>query len=110
MVQILIEQELDYSNPIVFSLGNRYSTGAAVQILEELELKENCEILDKTGKSSGYGKLIEHGIKVRIETIEISIKCSYEDLFIYRVSGNKRKFYSFCESIRTMDFDHDRLY
>ncbi len=109
MVQILIEQEIDYSNSIVFSLGDRYSTGAAVQILEELELKENCEILDGTWKSSGYGKLIEHGIKVCMENMEIRIMCSYEDLFIYRVSGNKRKFYSFCESIRTMDFDSDRL-
>ena len=48
MVQIFIEQEIDYSNPTIFSLGDRQSRGAAVQILEELELEEDCEILDNT--------------------------------------------------------------
>jgi hypothetical protein len=77
---------------------------AATQLLDRLERQENCEIRDVSWKRPDYGNLVEVGIPVRLGTIEFAVMSSYEEIFIYRRSGNKAKFYDFCESVRQMEF------
>jgi hypothetical protein len=93
-----------YGDPVIFSVPHGYSMPAAAQLLEHLERQENCEIRDASWKRPGYGNLVEVGIPVRLGTIEFAVMSSYEDILIYRRSGNKAKFYDFCESVRQMEF------
>ena len=79
--------------------------GIATQIMKRLEADEDCVIKASGWKSPGYGSLVEVGIPIRLGNIELEIMCSYENIFLKRISGNKDKFYNLCESIRGMDFD-----
>jgi len=97
------EQAVLYSDPVRFTTPGRYSMPVAVEILQQLELRQDCEIRNAGWKSSGYGDLVEVGIRVRLGTIEFAIMCSYEDILLRRLSGNKATFYEFCESVREMD-------
>jgi hypothetical protein len=93
-----------YGDPVIFSVPHGYSMPAAVQLLEHLEGQENCEIRDASWKRPDYGNLVEVGIPVRLGTIEFAVMSRYEEILIYRRSGNKAKFYDFCESVRQMEF------
>lgn len=77
----------------------------AVQILQRLELEPDCELRRGDWQGPEYGKLVEVGAPVRVGDIAFTIMCSYEDIFIQRVSGNKDEFYQLCESIRDMEFN-----
>jgi hypothetical protein len=105
MAKIFAEQEIGYHDPVVFSTNGGYSMDAAVEILRMLEERDDCEIRDDGWRSSGYGNLVEVGIPIRLNNIEFTIMCSYEDIFIKRLSGNKDKFYEFCELVRNMEFN-----
>lgn len=102
---IFSTSEIIGRDPVIFTVpGDRYSIKIAVQILNQLEQDPDCKIYDDSWNSS-YGNLIENGITVRLGTIKFEIMCSYEHLFLRRISGNKGEFYRFCESIKDMDFD-----
>ena len=103
MPKLFAEQAVLYGDPVRFTTPGRYSMPVAVEILQQLERRDDCEIRNTGWKSSGYGDLVEVGIPVRLGTIEFEIMCSYEDIFLRRLSGNKAKFYEFCESIRELD-------
>lgn len=45
------------------------------------------------------GRIVERGIEIPIGSIRISMMCSYEDLFIRRLSGNNRRFAELCDRI-----------
>lgn len=107
MVKIFLDQRVSQIAPVRFTTPGEYSMSVAAQILERLENSENCEIEGKPSawKPPGYGALVEKGVRVKLDNIEFIIMCSYEDIIIERISGNKAKFYQFCESIREMDFD-----
>ena len=101
---IFSTSEIIGQNPVIFTVpGDRYSK-VAVQILNQLEQAPDCKIYDDSWNSS-YGNLIENGITVRLGTIKFEIMCSYEQLFLRRISSNKGEFYRFCELIKDMDFD-----
>jgi hypothetical protein len=89
---------------VIFSVPHGYSMPASAQLLEHLERQENCEVRDVRWKRPGFGNLAEVGIPVRLETIEFVVMSSYSDILIYRRSGNKARFYDFCESVRQMEF------
>lgn len=72
----------------------------AVKILRWIEGFDGVSISDAGWTSPGYGNLVEVGIKVQFGNIQISIMCSYDDLFIDRLAGNNRKFTTLCEAIR----------
>jgi hypothetical protein len=103
VTKLFATQAVTYSDPVRFTTPGRYSMPVAVEILQQLEIREDCEILNAGWKSSGYGALVERGIPVRLGTIQFEIMCSYGDIFFRRLSGNKAKFYEFCESVREMD-------
>jgi hypothetical protein len=103
MAKLFADQAMLYSDPVRFTTPGRYSMPVAVEILQQLELREDCEIRNTGWKSAGYGDLVEVGIPVRLGTVEFEIMCSYEDIFFRRLSGNKAKFYEFCEGVRDMD-------
>ena len=103
MPKLFAHQAVLYTDPVRFTTPGRYSMPVAVEILQQLEQHEDCEIRNTGWKSSGYGDLVEVGIAVRLGTLEFEIMCSYEDIFLRRLSGNKAKFYEFCESVREMD-------
>ena len=106
MVKLFSDRDIDCQDSVIFTVpSDRYSTEVAVQILKQLEADPDCKILDNGWKSSGCGNLVENGILIRLRTIKLAIICSYEDLIVRRVSGSKREFYRFCESIINMDFD-----
>ncbi|MBN1429102.1 MAG: hypothetical protein JXB07_12005 [Anaerolineae bacterium] len=104
MPKIFADQDVGYGDEIVFTTPGRYSMDAAVEILQWLENRDGCESLNPGWKSAGYGDLVENGLRVRLGNIELSIMCSYSDIFISRLSGNKMRFHTFCESIRDLDF------
>jgi|CXWL01.1.fsa_nt_gi hypothetical protein len=93
-----------YADPAIYSVPAGYSMAAAVQILKYLEAESDCEIQDGSWKRPGYGNLIEIGIPVRFGTIEFQITSSGGDILIYRLVGNKAKFYEFCRSVEEMEF------
>ena len=105
MTKIFAKQEVKYHDPVLFETQGRYSMDAAVEILTWLEEQPDCVIENAGWKSSGYGSLVEVAISVRLGDIEFTIMCSYEQIFIKRLSGNKMKFYDICEKIRDLDFD-----
>ena len=105
MTKILSDQKVTYLDPVHFIVHGAYSMPIATQILEQLEQYEDCEITDQAWKTSGYGNLVEVGIPVKIGNIVFEIMCSYEDIFLKRISGNKDTFYALCEEIGQMDFD-----
>jgi len=100
----LLPPSQPYGDPVIFSVSHGYSMPTAAQLLEHLERQENCEVRDVSWKRPGYGNLAEVGIPVRLETIEFVVMSSYSDILIYRRSGNKARFYDFCESVRQMEF------
>ena len=102
--RIFAEQNIGHLDPVVFRTPGEYSMDVAVEIIKRLEGEQDCEIEDSGWKSAGYGALVETGILVRLGNIKFQVMCSYEEIFIKRISGNKAKFYEFCESVRTMDF------
>jgi hypothetical protein len=104
MAKIFAKQEVGYADPVIFTTPGRYSMDAAIEILKRLENDEDYKTENSSMKSLIDGDLVEVGIPVRLGNIEFTIMCSYEDIFIKRISGNKMKFYEFCESIRAMDF------
>ncbi|MGC3968482.1 MAG: hypothetical protein QM775_14225 [Pirellulales bacterium] len=91
-------------NPVIYSVPEAYSMPIAVQLLKHLLRQEDCKIEDASWKSSDYGNLVEVGIPVRLGTIEFRVMSSYGDIFLYRRSGNKTKFYELCETIGQMEF------
>jgi hypothetical protein len=106
MPKLLALSPQSYGDPVIYSVpeGYGYSMPVAAQVLERLEQKADCEIGDASWKRPGYGNLAEVGIPVRLGTIEFLIMSSYGDILIYRKSGNKAKFYEFCDSVRQMEF------
>lgn len=72
----------------------------AVNILRWIEGFDNVSIRDAGWKSSGYGNLVEVGIRVQSGNIQLAIMCSYDDIFIGRIAGNNRKFTTLCEAIQ----------
>lgn len=78
---------------------------AAVAILGQLQDLHDCEVEDSGWGSPHYGNLVEIGVRVRQENIEFTVMCSYEQIWVQRISGNKSKFYVLCEIIRSMDID-----
>lgn len=105
MPRIFANQEHGYGDPVIFDAGPGYSMGVAVQILSWLEKRSDCTIPDESWKSSGYGKLVEIGIPVRLGTIEFSVMSSYGDILISRIAGNTGKFYALCDEIRQLDIN-----
>lgn len=103
MPKIFENQAVGYGDQVIFSTVGKYSMDTAVQILEQLERNFDCEIADDGWNSSGYGRLVEIGIPVRLANIEFLIICSHDNILIKRVSGNKGRFYDICESVRNMD-------
>lgn len=103
MPKILADQVVGYGDQVVFTTPGRYSMDTAVGILQQLEDREGCVIHDTGWSSSPYGSLAEDGIQVRLGDIEFRIMCSYENIFISRISGNKAHFREFCVSMRDMD-------
>jgi hypothetical protein len=79
---------------------SRYSMDVAVKILRWIEGFDDVSIRDASWTSSGYGNLVEVGVKVQFGNIQISIMCSYDDIFIARLAGNNRKFTTLCEAIQ----------
>ena len=104
MNKILANQEVRYHDPVVFETKGRYSMDAAVEILTWLERQPDCVIRDTSWKCPEHGRLIEVGIPVRVGNIEFTIMCSFEEIFVKRLSGNKMTFYGICEKIRDLDF------
>jgi hypothetical protein len=90
----------DMGSLLVLSTPDRYSMDTAVEILSWLEQDEDCSIADSGWKSSSHGKLVEVGIRVKLETIEFEVMCSYSEIFIRRGSGNRRKFVELCEAVQ----------
>lgn len=107
MTKLLADQALRSTDPVIFKTPGRYSMPIAAEILRRLELEEDCEIRNSGWKSSGYGDLVENGMPVRLGTIEFEIMCSYEDIFLRRISGSQTKFHALCERVRAMDFADD---
>jgi hypothetical protein len=104
MAKLLALSPQSYGDPVIYSVPEGYSMPVAAQVLEHLERKADCEIGDPSWKRPGYGNLVEVGIPVRLGTIEFLIMSSHGDILIYRKSGNKAKFYEFCDSVRQMEF------
>lgn len=105
MTKIFAHQDRRYGDSVVFTVPDGYAMQAAAEILKKIELEPDCDIRDASWKSSGYGKLVEHGIRMRLGTIEFDVMCSYGDIFLSRKSGNKEKFLEFCERVRNMDIE-----
>ena len=106
MTKLFSTQAVIGQDPVIFTVPDQgYSMEIAVQILKKLEQDSDCKIYDNGWKSSGYGNLVENGITVCLGTIKFKIICSYEDLLMYRISGNKGEFYRFCEFLKSMNFD-----
>jgi hypothetical protein len=78
----------------------RYSMDVAVNILRWIEGFDDVSIRDASWTSSGYGKLVQGGIKVQFGNIQIAIVSDYDDIFIARIAGNNRKFTTLCEAIQ----------
>ena len=91
MTKIFLNQGDDYSDPIRFTTPGKYSMNIAVELLRNLEENGEFTIEDNTWKTKDYGNLVEIGIKVNFENVVFKIMCSYEDIFIYRDTGNKNK-------------------
>lgn len=107
MAKIFSSQNATCDDPAIFSTPGKYAMETAVELLSKIE-EEGCyEIENDSWKSSGYGNLVEIGIDIYFENIVFRIMCSYENIFIHRISGNKKKFYDFCNKIREMDFTAD---
>ncbi|MDG3008209.1 hypothetical protein [Paludisphaera mucosa] len=78
----------------------RYSMDVAVEILQWVESFDGVSIPDAGWTPPGCGSLVEKGVKVRFGTIQFSIMCSYDDLFINRLAGDDRKFTILGEAIQ----------
>ena len=78
----------------------RYSMHLAAAILGWLEEEwDECSISDSGWRSDGFGKLVEEGIHVDLSGIQFAVTCSYEDLWIARVAGNRADFLELCEAV-----------
>ncbi len=104
MAQIFLNQQAGYY-PAIFTTPGKYSMDTAVELLKKLERDGRYQIENEDWKTEGYGNLIEVGIKIYFENAVFSIMCSYEDIFISRISGNRKKYYEFCEPIRLMELN-----
>lgn len=87
-------------DPTAFSTPGEYSMDKASNIMHVLEREHACTFEDNSWKQKNYGNLVEKGIKATYMNIEFKIMCSYEDIFIYRVSGNKQVYSQLCNIIR----------
>ena len=104
MSNTFAETTPQYGDPVVLTTREDFSMAIATEILKELECAEDCEISNDGWKSRGYGDLVEKGIPVCLGNVEFEIMCSYEHIFIKRISGNMTKFYEICERIRCTDY------
>ena len=104
MAQIFLSRNLTFEDPMIFSTPGKFSMETAVELLSQLEQEECFEIENDHLENTGHGDLVETGIVVFFENISFRIMCSYEDILVYRLSGNKKKFYEVCNKIREMDF------
>ncbi len=91
------------ADPVMFTAPYAYSMEAAVTILENLETNYGCVVDAKNWRTPSYGSLVEIGVIVRMENIVFRVMCSYEHIFVYRVSGNRQKFHNICEAISKMN-------
>jgi hypothetical protein len=103
MAKIFAEQSVECRDPCIFETPGRYSMTAAVEILSQLEKQHDCEVENSGWELPPYGNLVEIGVNVRQENIEFTVMCSYDQIWIQRISGNKSKFYSLCKVIRSMN-------
>jgi hypothetical protein len=76
----------------------QYSMEVARRLLAGLE-QDGCTTKDTSWKR-GDGNLVEVGIEVKCDSCALMIMCSYEDIFVKRVSGNKARYYELCEHLR----------
>jgi len=86
---------------LLVTVPGRYSMETAVKLLTALE-QEGYKIKDKSWKTKWYGDLVEKGIEITCGSLIFALMCSYEDIFIMRVSGNKAKYYECCETLRQL--------
>jgi hypothetical protein len=57
--------------------------------------------LERDGWEQGSrGDLVEQGIELQKDGCTFQIMCSYEDIFVRRISGNKAKYHEVCEQLR----------
>jgi hypothetical protein len=74
------------------STPGEYSMDAASKLVASLE---------RDGWERGSrGDLVEHGIELQKDGCTFQIMCSYEDIFVRRISGNRAKYYEICEQLR----------
>ena len=76
------------------------STDVALEILRWMQGLGRCSIEGSGSATANYGKLAEPGVAIRIDDIKVWMMCSYDDLFIGRLAGHKRKFAALCEAIQ----------
>lgn len=70
----------------------------AVHILTRLEAG-GCKIRDTSWKHRNYGNLVEVGIEVECDRCVIALMCSYEDIHVARIAGNKAKYHEIREAM-----------
>lgn len=90
---------------LVLTTPGEYSMETAVALLHWLARRDDCVIANEGWKSSGYGDLVEKGVEVQLGNIVFQVMCSYEQMFVDRVSGNKDKFAALCEEIQRLEFE-----
>ena len=52
------------------------------------------------GEGRTWGELVERDVGVRADGLELTVTCSFADVFVTRVAGNKRRFDELCERVR----------
>jgi hypothetical protein len=105
MAKLFVDQAVEYSDPCIFKTPGQYSMAAAVAVLSQLEDRHDCEVENSGWELPPYGNLVEIGVGVQQGNIEFTIMCSYDQIQVQRISGNKSKFYGLCEIIRSMDIN-----
>jgi len=88
-----ILKSFEYDDPLVFSTPRKYSMDTAINLLKILEKEFDCRVDIEDWKNKRKGMIADKGIIVTYNSIQFEIKCSYEDIMIKRISGNKNIFY-----------------
>jgi hypothetical protein len=92
----------EYDDPLIFSTPGKYSIDSAIYLLMVLESEFDCEVGVEDWKNIGTGFIVEKGVKVSYQNINFEIICSYEDIIIKRISGNKDIYFEIGNDIKNI--------
>ena len=96
MNRVFKEKDIELTNPVILTaVYDKYSMPIAAGLLTWLE-RNGAFIENMSWKSRGFGSLVETGIEVEFETVKFIVSCSYENVYLEHVSGNKTRFWAIC--------------